>query len=76
MIIDPSGTQADQMPMAFPRFSTVNHNAMTAGATIPMKLLPMPSINLLVSIVPALRLTAPTAAPMARASTAIRPVTL
>lgn len=46
------------------------------GATIPMKLLPIPSMNLLVNIIPAVALKAPMAAPITRANMAISPVIL
>ncbi len=41
----PTGTQADQMPIAVPRFSAANHCAMSVGASTAMKPVPTPSIT-------------------------------
>ena len=49
MVVDPKGTQTDQIPIALPLFSGGNHRATMSGAVTAMKLKPAPSINRLKS---------------------------
>ncbi len=61
--VEPTGTQAAQIPIAVPRRCAANHWAMIAGANTAMKLVPIPAMTRLASNPPALWLSAPSPAP-------------
>jgi hypothetical protein len=73
MIVEPRGTQIDQIPMAFPLLFALNQRAIIAGAATEMRLMPAPSMNLLPSMIAMPPLKAPTLAPPMRQKRAISP---